>query len=80
MAELRLPFGLSVELDALYRYYRFQVPGVSNVHTGAWEFPLSTKYRFAREIVRPYIEAGLAADILMRLHSISVPSCSPRYY
>jgi opacity protein-like surface antigen len=74
-AELRLPFGLGIELDALYRHLNYASnPGttgvtvVSSRTTGnAWEFPLLAKYRFPGGIVRPYIEGGVAWDTLQGL-------------
>jgi opacity protein-like surface antigen len=66
MAELRLPFGLGVEINALYRHYGFSgAPG--SVSTGAWQFPLLAKYRFKAPIVRPYVAAGVAWDKLSGL-------------
>src|SRR5437764_1079141 len=63
MLELRLPFGLSVEADALYRrfhYFSFRSDVNAAVNatttTGAWEFPIVAKYRFKTPIARPYIE------------------------
>jgi hypothetical protein len=72
MAELRLPFGLAIEADALYRHFSFNGAGVVNAFTstttsGAWEFPLLLKYRFPAHIVRPYVEAGYAWDTLSGL-------------
>jgi hypothetical protein len=73
-AELRLPFGLGVEFDALYR--RFHYNGVSNAvdvlinsstTSGAWEFPLLAKYRFPSKVVRPYVSAGVVWDTLSGL-------------
>ena len=78
-AELHLPFGLAIEVDALYRHFKFQdvtsnIPGnpgyvgppVTSVSflnkAGAWEFPLLLKYRFHGELVRPYVDAGMAWD------------------
>src|SRR5437899_12033384 len=59
MAQLRLPFGLGIEVDALYRHYGFNgAPG--SVTTGAWEFPLGGKYKFKTPIGRPSIERGVA--------------------
>jgi opacity protein-like surface antigen len=74
MLELRLPFGLGVEFDALYR--RFHWTGIStlgsNVVTAvtdsnAWEFPLVAKYKFHGGPARPYIEGGVAWDTLQGL-------------
>jgi opacity protein-like surface antigen len=76
MAELRLPFGLGVEFDALYRRLHYNGSGtltnilVSSQTTGnAWEFPLLLKYRIPGKIVRPYVEAGAAWDTLSGLKS-----------
>ena len=55
-AEVNLPFGLGVELDALYRRLNYSSTanstGVTTIVTStattanAWEFPLLVKYRF----------------------------------
>src|SRR4051794_39492614 len=56
-AELRLPMGLGVEFDALYRH--LQLSGISGLFAGVngsggnWEFPLLLKYRFHAPIARP---------------------------
>lgn len=71
--ELRLPFGLGIEVDALYRHYNFQTAGSLSTpgatittagSTGAWEFPVLAKYRFPSPLVRPFIDAGVAWDTL----------------
>ncbi len=72
-AELRLPFGLGVETDALYRHYSFWSAGSiapagstlrTNGKTSAWEFPLLAKYRLPTKLARPFIDAGFAWDTL----------------
>jgi len=72
--EVRLPHGLSVEFDALYRrfsYTHFDAFAASTITTigssGDWELPLVAKYRFPARIVRPYVEAGVAWDTLSGL-------------
>jgi opacity protein-like surface antigen len=75
--ELRLPFGLGVELDALYRHFGYSSLGIlpgatilndSRTTAGAWEFPLVAKYRFKGvPLVRPYVEAGVSWDKLTGL-------------
>lgn len=72
--ELRLPFGLSVEFDALYRHFSYTnvLSAAGNAVTsvgsaGNWEFPLVAKYRFPSKIVRPYLETGIAWDTLSGL-------------
>jgi hypothetical protein len=73
-AELRLPFGLGIEVDALYRRLNYEGSGTlvdvltNNRTTGnAWEFPVLGKYRFPSKVVRPYVEAGIAFDTLSGL-------------
>ncbi len=75
-AELRLPFGLGVEADVLYRHFRYSSSGISSITSnltnmdttaGAWEFPILAKYRFNGKIVRPFVDAGVAWDKLSGL-------------
>ena len=76
-AELRLPFGLGVEVDALYRHFSYNSSSVistiagnlTNIDTtsGSWEFPILAKYRFKGKIVHPYVSAGVAWDTLSGL-------------
>lgn len=70
-AELHLPFGFGVEVDALYRHMSYTGAGVlqglsaaANFNSGNWEFPALLKYRFPAKIVRPYLDAGFAWDTL----------------
>jgi len=75
--ELRLPFGLGVEADVLYRHFRYSsssgignlTSNLTNIDTtsGAWEFPILAKYRFNGKIVRPFVDAGVAWDKLSGL-------------
>jgi opacity protein-like surface antigen len=74
MVELRLPFGLGIEADALYRRFHYYSAGNdvdvainSTTTAGAWEFPIVAKYRFKTPIARPYIEGGIAWDTLTGL-------------
>jgi|HubBroStandDraft_1064217.scaffolds.fasta_scaffold67975_3 opacity protein-like surface antigen len=75
MAEVRLPLGLGVEFDALYRRLSYTGAGtlangvVETTSTGGsnWEFPLLLKYRFHFPVVRPYLDAGVAWDTLAGL-------------
>ena len=76
--ELGLPFGLGVELDALYRHFSYETPGfrtttppiiqlhdgLEDVTGGAWEIPLLAQYRFRTPVVKPYVDAGIAWDVL----------------
>lgn len=75
-AELHLPFGLGIEVDALYRHFNYQnvigsgASALVNVNTaGAWEFPLLLKYRFPGKLARPYVDAGVAWDKITGLTS-----------
>jgi hypothetical protein len=78
--ELKLPFGLGIEMDVLYRHLNYSsttsVPNVSSLSTpttnasttgNAWEFPLVAKYKFKAPLVRPYAEAGVAWNTLQGL-------------
>ncbi len=73
--ELRLPFGLSIEADALYRRFSYNAliggtAGTTSIATtgNAWEFPLLAKYRFKAPIARPFIAGGIAWDTLSGLN------------
>ncbi len=70
-AELHLPFGFGIEVDALYRHMSYTGSGVfqgvaaaANFNSGNWEFPVLAKYRFHGKIARPFIDAGVAWDTL----------------
>jgi opacity protein-like surface antigen len=63
-AEIRLPAGFSVEVDALYRSFSYtEVSGLGNATSGSngnWEFPVMAKYKLTHTpIVKPYIDGGL---------------------
>jgi hypothetical protein len=66
-----LPFGLSVEADALYRPMDLKVTQTTSHGTlvlpysttllsriDVWEFPILAKYRLPLPLMKPYIEAG----------------------
>jgi hypothetical protein len=75
--EVRAPFGLGVEVDILYRHFRYNssngasnlTSNITNIDTtsGAWEFPILAKYRFKGKIVRPFVDGGVAWDKLSGL-------------
>ena len=75
--ELRLPFGLGIEVDALYRHFGYTgVGGTTGITTtstqsvttgGAWEFPVLGKYTFKGKLARPFVCAGVAWDKLSGL-------------
>ena len=83
-AELRLPFGLGIEVDALYRHFSYQgsvalidVLTSSSASGNAWEFPVLVKYRFPARIVRPYVDAGVAWDTLSGLEQTITTTVFP---
>src|SRR6059058_1326133 len=61
--ELHLPFGFSIEVDALYRGLNFtsflNSPPASVSTTGSdWQFPVLAKYEFHRGvIIHPFVDA-----------------------
>jgi hypothetical protein len=83
-AELRLPFGLGVEVDALYRHLNYTnrlsnttTTSIDRTTANSWEFPLLAKYRFPTKIVRPYVDAGVAWDTLSGLTSTVTQTILP---
>jgi opacity protein-like surface antigen len=61
--EVRLPFQFSIEGDALYRGYNFNIGLVNGTtassHASSWDFPIVAKYHFLKGPVKPYVEGGL---------------------
>jgi hypothetical protein len=72
--ELRLPFHLAIEVDALYRKMEYSgtFTGVNSIDVttegSTWEFPLLLKYRFGSHVARPFIDGGVAWN---RLHGLT---------
>jgi hypothetical protein len=66
-AEVRLPAGFAVEVDALYRSFSFR-SAQNSASASDWEFPLLAKRKFLKGPVRPYIEGGVV------LSHLSVPA------
>jgi hypothetical protein len=74
--DFRLPHGLGFEFGVVYKRFPQKAGQVQIVaepgtpfsttyspysHTGqSWEFPMLGQYRFSRERVRPYLEAGVS--------------------
>jgi hypothetical protein len=63
--DVNLPFGLGIEVDALYRRLNFEsttsVPSLiahAATTANAWDFPLLLKWKLAPGPIRPYISAG----------------------
>jgi opacity protein-like surface antigen len=82
MAEVRLPLGLGVEFDALYRKLGYNGSGILGSDTisasgSNWEFPLLLKYRFHFSVVRPYLDAGVAWDTIAGLKETIVSVTLP---
>jgi opacity protein-like surface antigen len=76
-AELRLPLGLGLEADLLYRH--LQYTSASNVKTTgqAWEVPLLAKYRVPGAVLRPYIAAGYSFRRLAGMELTSRSAMGP---
>ena len=72
--EIRLPAGLAIEFDALWKRYN-QKLGSENLPGDSWEFPLMGKYRLPGLGVRPYMEAGIThqrlGSVLTSLRAIA---------
>ena len=65
MLEVRLPLGLGVDFDALYKRFNQTRTGVGITGTASktgssWEFPLLAKYRFGSWPAKPYVEGGVS--------------------
>lgn len=63
--EVHLPFGLGVEVDALYRHFSFNTSAnlvdallTTRTTASAWEFPVLLKKRFGHGPIRPFVNAG----------------------
>ncbi|HLH44432.1 MAG TPA: hypothetical protein VKV74_15685 [Bryobacteraceae bacterium] len=63
--EARLPLGLAVEFDALYRPFgydlRYQTccsSGTITERTSSWEFPIIAKYRLPEGRLHPFAGVG----------------------
>ena len=58
MFEVRLPLGLGIEMDALYRRWNADGP-LSKGSANSWEFPIYGKIKMPGVIARPYAGAGM---------------------
>jgi len=65
--ELRLPAGMAIEVDALYRNYDFLSAGASS-----WEFPVLLKHRISLPLVKPFFDGGVSFSQLSDLSGLSV--------
>jgi Outer membrane protein beta-barrel domain len=73
-AELHLPFGLGIEVDALYRHLHYNensiVPFSATTTGNDFEFPILAKYRIKGKVVRPFVDAGVAFDRLQGVKQV----------
>jgi hypothetical protein len=67
MIDVRLPFGLGIEFDALYKRMEYgysAASGASRIDAltkgRSWEFPLIAKYRGPGPLLSPYLGAGVS--------------------
>jgi len=68
--EVRLPFGLGLEFDALYHplaYSGAANGSTENVTAHSFEFPRLVKYKIPSTVVRPFVDAGVAFSTLTGL-------------
>ena len=74
VVEVRLPLGLGVEFDALYKRldYEARQSTVSTATTAnSWEFPVLLKARVPSEVVRPYVVAGPSFRHLSNIRQVA---------
>ncbi len=68
--ELRLPFRLGVEADALYRHYNVSGTGISQ-----WEFPILLKYHFKGvPLLHPFVDAGPIFNHVSNINFVTLNS------
>jgi hypothetical protein len=77
--EVRLPRNFSVEFDALFRHFSYQWGffSIANSSEGtatsnAWELPLLLKYKLHGRFLRPYIDGGVAWDLLQGFSATTI--------
>lgn len=65
MLELRLPWRLGVEFDALYRRFGYTsafqtccASGITRERANSWEFPLIVKYHYPVHTAHPFVGTG----------------------
>jgi len=71
--ELLLGGHFSIELDLLYRplsYRKYWADQAGSVAGSAWQFPLLGKVRLSRNLVAPYLAAGVAFNSLRGLKNL----------
>ena len=72
---VRLPFGFSVEGDALYGRQTLslgQFAGITaaDTHTDSWQFPVMFKYTGGRRVVSPVVGAGVTVRHLNNFSTV----------
>ncbi len=70
--EIRLPAGLGINLDFLYRRYQFQNTNGGQTTTsgaGQFEIPVMLRYHFPGIVVRPFIAGGPVWSTITGLNS-----------
>lgn len=70
-AEIGLPLGLGIEVDALYRaegyrtaFGNFAGSFTARERANSWEFPILLKFKLPAPVVKPYVLAGIAPRTL----------------
>lgn len=74
-AELRLPFGLGIEVDALYKRFEYEHTedgATSGARGNFWEFPLLLKVRAPGALARPYLAGGFSFRTIQGLTEFGV--------
>ncbi len=72
MLELRLPAGLAVEFDVLYKKFSATTGTAASQSAGSWDFPIVGKYKMPGIIARPYAEAGFDYNSLSSIATFNL--------
>ena len=79
MLDIRLPLGLGIEVDALYKRFSATTAagnpallGTTSGSAGSWDFPILGKYRMPGIIARPYVEAGFTFNKLSSIAAVKL--------
>jgi hypothetical protein len=88
--ELGLPFGLAIEVDAIYGREGYLAsalplplpiglePQSQYERANSWEVPILLKYKTSFPVVKPFVEAGYAPRVLSgAIDTFSAPYCNP---
>jgi hypothetical protein len=66
--DIGLPFGLGIEVDALYRRLGYRLAGFFGntppEHANSWEFPMLIKCRLPFHAIKPFVETGYAPRVI----------------